>query len=104
MSRLAVKRAFAAPASRKVSTDPWRAVIYIACRANTWTLALECGHLVCRHRSLPSSDVAAAVRAIFRPRIMVAPQRVRCWRCGAGIPTRDTSVAIAVCERIGVHP
>ena len=80
--------------TRSPLAGPPREVVYIFQReglrgGSIWWLVLACGHTVARSRSDPKTPSAIA-QAMFEPlERHLAPQRVQCHYCGAGVEEHD---------------
>jgi hypothetical protein len=78
----------------------WRDVCYIGSQlgdrgGNSWRLVLECGHVEWRKQPPITPS-----RAMIRRRALLAPARVRCTSCEAGIAPFDVSAAIELGRRV----
>ena len=90
------------------SKAPWREVVHIETiegsrGGQTWSLILDCGHLVCRPKQ--TGRRLGIAQLVFRnPDRGLAPKRVRCWACDAKIPSCDPMPLIALRQRAGGGP
>jgi hypothetical protein len=87
-----------------IDKGPWRDVAYIGTSigdlgGRAWRLVLDgCGHT--EYRKQPP----ISLHHTMTRRLTLAPHRVRCTSCAAGVPSFDVTAAVELAQRVDDTP